>query len=254
METKYNELFVSLQRAEGRSGGKIVTRHKGSRGKIVAPRVDREQTLPQVPAVVSEIQKNTLTTGHLARLVFFTGYVGYILAPSGLCEGDYVVNFKAGSQVSDEYIKNGNGFILSDIPAGTLVYGVELKPGEGETFVRSAGAYATCLGLSADGKHMVLELPSKERRKVLASCKARVGRVSNEKHWLNEIGSAGASRLLGRRPHVRGVAMNPVDHPHGGGEGKTSGGRHPVSPWGLLAKGKKTRRTVNKFVLSKRVK
>lgn len=253
VSVKYKSLFSKLDRVQGRADGKVVLRHRGGVGRMLSAAVLRTQVLTLLPARVVEIKSNRLFTGSLARLVFFTGLVGFILSPSGLTEGDFVINFDRKIQEFDEYVQPGNGFKLAEVPVGSMIYGIELNPGMGESLVRSAGTYGICLGLSSDNRYTIVELPSKERRMVLNSCSARIGRVSNEKHWLVRLTNAGVKRLQGRRPHVRGVAMNPIDHPHGGGEGKTSGGRHPVSPWGVLAKGKKTRKTINKFMVSRKV-
>ncbi len=253
VSVKYKGLFSKLDRVQGRSSGRVVLRHRGGLGRVLSASVQRSQKLTLIPARVVEVNSNRLFTGHLARLVFFTGLVGFILSPSGLAEGDFVINFDEKIREFDEYVQPGNGFKLAEVPSGSMVYGIELSPGAGESLVRAAGTYGVCLGPSSDARYTIVELPSKERRMILNSCSVRIGRVSNEKHWLVRLPNAGIKRLQGRRPHVRGVAMNPIDHPHGGGEGKTSGGRHPVSPWGLLAKGKKTRRTVNKFRVLRKV-
>ena len=242
---KYKSLMLPGNKSAGRAGGKIVVRHRdgGRVGRICA---DKAQGVRSAPGQVVSIFRDSYRSGFVARVVFFNGLVGYIGGSEGLAVGDFILNVD-GWDIS--YLQLGNGFSLGELPPGVMIHGLELRPGGGESMIRSAGAFGTVLGKSVGGDYVVVELPSKERRLVCAPCRARVGKVSNEKHMFYFCGKAGVSRSRGKRPHVRGVAMNPVDHPHGGGEGKTSGGRHPVSPWGLLAKGKKTRGSINRFVV-----
>ena len=174
--------------------------------------------------------------------------VVYILAPKGMQAGDAI---QSGS---DAPIKSGNTLPMRNIPVGTVVHAIEMKPGKGAQIARSAGAYAQIL--ARDGNYVTLRLRSGEMRKVLSDCRATIGEVGNAEHMLRSLGKAGATRWRGVRPTVRGVAMNPVDHPHGGGEGRTSGGRHPVTPWGVPTKGKKTRsnKRTDKLIVRRRNK
>ena len=172
----------------------------------------------------------------------------YILAPKGMKAGDAI---QSGSGAP---IKSGNTLPMRNIPVGTVVHAIEMKPGKGAQIARSAGAYAQIL--ARDGNYVTLRLRSGEMRKVLSDCRATIGEVGNAEHMLRSLGKAGATRWRGIRPTVRGVAMNPVDHPHGGGEGRTSGGRHPVTPWGVPTKGKKTRsnKRTDKLIVRRRNK
>jgi large subunit ribosomal protein L2 len=187
-----------------------------------------------VPARVAEIEYDPNRTARIALLHYKDGEKTYILAPDGLKKGDQVVSSKNAD------IRPGNSLALKDIPAGTLIHNVELRKGKGGQLVRSAGVAAQLM--AKDGSYAQVKLPSGEVRKVHVECRATVGQVSNQDHQNIKWGKAGKSRWLGRRPHNRGVTMNPVDHPMGGGEGRTSGGRNPCSPWGQLAKGLKTRK------------
>ena len=186
-----------------------------------------------MPAKVAEIEYDPNRTARIALLHYADGEKAYILAPDGLKQGDSVVS----SRNAD--IKPGNSLPLAVIPPGTMVHNVELRKGKGGQLVRSAGVAAQLM--ARDGDYAQVKLPSGEIRKVHIECRATVGQVSNQEHQNIKVGKAGRTRWLGRRPHNRGVTMNPVDHPMGGGEGRTSGGRHPCSPWGQLAKGLKTR-------------
>jgi len=199
-----------------------------------------------VPAKVASIEYDPNRSARIALLHYADGEKRYILAPVGLEVGDTVM---AGEEAE---IRPGNALPLKSIPVGTLVHNVELKIGKGGQLARSAGAYAQIMAKEGDYAH--LRLPSGEVRLVHLECFATVGQVGNLDHENVTIGKAGRSRWLGRRPHVRGVAMNPIDHPMGGGEGKASGGRHPCSPWGLLAKGYKTRRNkaTDKYIIKRR--
>ena len=178
--------------------------------------------------------------------MLFRSELSYIIAPQRLAAGDTVIS---GDRVD---VKPGNAMPLSAVPVGTIIHNIELKPGKGGQIARSAGAYAQYLG--RDAGYALLRLNSGEVRRVRLECKATVGAVSNPDHMNTSVGKAGRSRWLGRRPHNRGVTMNPIDHPHGGGEGRTSGGRHPVTPWGKPTKGKKTRsnKSTDRFIVSSR--
>jgi large subunit ribosomal protein L2 len=199
-----------------------------------------------MPAEVERLEYDPNRTAFIALVRYGDGELSYILAPQRLKVGDQVV---AGAQVD---VKPGNAMPLSAMPVGTIVHNVEMKPGKGGQIARSAGTYAQLVG--RDQGYALLKLKSGETRLVRAECMATVGAVSNPDHMNISIGKAGRSRWLGRRPTVRGVVMNPVDHPHGGGEGKTSGGRHPVTPWGKPTKGKRTRnnKATQKLILRSR--
>jgi large subunit ribosomal protein L2 len=199
-----------------------------------------------VPAKVASLQYDPNRTARIALLNYADGEKAYILAPDGLSVGDTVVS----SRNAD--IKPGNAMPLRYVPVGTMIHNVELKIGKGAQLVRSAGTAAQLM--AKDGDYAQVRLPSGEVRMVHLNCRATIGQVSNLEHSKISLGKAGRSRWLGRRPHNRGVTMNPVDHPMGGGEGRTSGGRHPCSPWGQLAKGKKTRtnKRTDKFIIKRR--
>jgi large subunit ribosomal protein L2 len=199
-----------------------------------------------VPARVERIEYDPNRTGFIALIKYEDGEQSYILAPQRLGEGDTVV---AGEHVD---IKPGNAMPMASMPIGTIVHNIEFKIGKGGQLARSAGTYAQIVGRDQD--YVILRLSSGEQRLVHGRCMASVGAVSNPDNMNTSLGKAGRKRWMGRRPHNRGVTMNPVDHPHGGGEGKTSGGRHPVTPWGFPTKGKKTRRnkSTTKFIISSR--
>jgi len=214
--------------------GRITVRFRGGGHKQSYRIVDfKRRTHQGIAAVVERIEYDPNRTGYIALIKFPDGTQSYILAPQRLAPGDEVV---AGEQVD---IKPGNAMLIGNIPVGTLIHNIETKIGAGGTLARSAGNYAQIVG--RDQGYVILRLKSGEQRLVHGQCFATVGAVSNPDHMNTTIGKAGRQRWLGRRPHNRGVTMNPVDHPHGGGEGRTSGGRHPVTPWGKPTKGKKTR-------------
>ncbi|MFC1642003.1 50S ribosomal protein L2 [Myxococcota bacterium] len=213
--------------------GRTTLRFRGGAHKRRYRVIDFKRNKIGVPAKVAEIEYDPNRTARIARLHYADGEKRYILAPDGLKQGDTVLS----SRHAD--IRPGNCLRLADMPAGTTIHNVELKKGKGGQLVRSAGVSATLM--AKDGSHAQVKLPSGEVRKVHIQCRATVGQVSNLDHQNVSLGKAGRSRHLGRRPHNRGVTMNPVDHPMGGGEGRTSGGRHPCSPWGTLTKGLKTR-------------
>ena len=196
--------------------------------------IDFKRDKVGIPAKVAFIEYDPNRSARIALLHYADGEKRYIVAPQNLNVGDAVMS---GADVE---VKPGNAMPLKAVPLGTFVYNVEMRPGKGGQLSRSAGTF--CQVMAKEGEEAVLRLPSGEMRKVAAVCTCTIGQVGNEEHQNIVIGKAGKSRWLGRRPSVRGVAMNPVDHPMGGGEGKSSGGRHPCSPWGLLAKGKKTRK------------
>jgi large subunit ribosomal protein L2 len=229
--------------------GRVTVRFRGGGHKQAYRVVDfKRRTQLGVAAVVERIEYDPNRTGYIALIKFPDGTQSYILAPQRLAPGDEVV---AGEQVD---IKPGNAMAIGNIPVGTLIHNIETKIGAGGTLARSAGNYAQIVG--RDQGYVILRLKSGEQRLVHGQCFATVGAVSNPDHMNTTIGKAGRQRWLGRRPHNRGVTMNPVDHPHGGGEGRTSGGRHPVTPWGKPTKGKKTRsnKRTDTFIVSSRHK
>jgi large subunit ribosomal protein L2 len=226
--------------------GRITVRWRGGGHKRTYRLVDFKRRKLDVVGVVERVEYDPNRTAFLALLKYPDGELAYILAPQRLGVGDSVI----ASMHAD--VKPGNAMPLSAMPVGTIVHNVEMKPGKGGQIARSAGAYAQYVG--RDQGYAILRLNSGEQRLVPQSCFATVGAVSNPDHSNINIGKAGRNRWLGRRPSVRGVAMNPVDHPHGGGEGRTSGGRHPVTPWGKSTKGAKTRRNkaTDKFIVRSR--
>ena len=243
-------LLESKARTGGRNHyGRITSRFRGGGHKQAYRIVDFKRAKIGVPAKVAEIEYDPNRTARIALLHYADGVKTYILAPDGLKQGDMIVS----SRTAD--IKPGNSLPLGVIPAGTMVHNIELRKGKGGQLVRSAGVAAQLM--ARDGDYATVKLPSGEVRKIHIECRATVGQVSNAEHQNISLGKAGRSRWLGRRPHNRGVTMNPVDHPMGGGEGRTSGGRHPCSPWGQLAKGLKTRnnkRTDGMIVKSRKAK
>ena len=240
----YAPLLEKKSRKGGRNNtGRITVRHQGGGHKRHYRLVDFKRTKDGVPATVERLEYDPNRTANIALILYADGERAYILAPKNLQAGDTV---ESGAGVS---IKVGNTLPLRNIPVGTIVHGVEMRPGKGAQIARSAGAYVQIAG--KEGSYVLLKLRSGEMRKIHIECRATVGEVGNAEHSLRKLGKAGAKRWRGIRPTVRGVAMNPVDHPHGGGEGRTSGGRHPVTPWGVPTKGKKTRsnkRTNNMIV------
>jgi large subunit ribosomal protein L2 len=228
-------LLAPLAKTGGRNNrGRITSRHQGGGHKRRYRAIDFKRTKDGIPAKVAAIEYDPNRSARIALLHYADGAKAYILAPSRLRVGALV---ESGS---DADIKPGNALPLANIPTGTLVHNVELKPGQGGRMARSAGSSVQLV--AKDGNHGVLRLPSGELRRVLLTCRATVGQVGNADHANQASGKAGRTRWLGKRPSVRGSAMNPVDHPHGGGEGKTKGGRHPVTPWGVPTLGKRTRR------------
>src|SRR5438093_8773183 len=226
---------TKLNKKGGRNNsGRITTRHQGGGHKRRYRVIDFKRQKDGVPAKVAAIEYDPNRSARIALLHYADGAKAYILAPARLRVGAFVASGPAAD------IKPGNALPLANIPTGTLVHNVELKPGQGGRMARSAGSSVQLV--AKDGNHGVLRLPSGELRRVLLACRATVGQVGNSDHANQASGKAGRSRWLGKRPSVRGSAMNPVDHPHGGGEGKTKGGRHPVTPWGVPTLGKRTRR------------
>lgn len=233
-------LTEGLTKKAGRNNlGRVTSRRRGGGVKRLYRIIDFKRDKTGVEATVAHIEYDPNRTARIALLHYADGEKRYILAPVGLKQGDKImsgVNERNGV-VAD--IKPGNALQMSRIPVGTVVHNVELYPGKGGQMCRAAGTYAQLV--AKENNYALLRLPSGEVRKVLATCVATVGQVGNVHHETISLGKAGRNRWLGRRPQVRGVAMNPIDHPLGGGEGRSSGGRHPVSPWGVPAKGYKTR-------------
>ncbi|MDR0621482.1 MAG: 50S ribosomal protein L2 [Deltaproteobacteria bacterium] len=243
-------LLRPLPSTGGRNNlGRITTRFRGGGHKRQYRLIDFRREKLEVPARVASVEYDPNRGARIALLFYRDGEKRYILAPQHLKVNDVVVS----SDTAD--IKPGNSLRLASIPLGTLVHNVEMKPGKGGQLARGAGNYAQLM--AKEGTYALLKLPSGETRKILSVCRATIGQVSNPDHNSVSLGKAGRKRHLGRRPHVRGVAMNPVDHPLGGGEGRSSGGRHPVSPWGMPTKGYKTRKKnkpSDKFIVKRRTK
>jgi large subunit ribosomal protein L2 len=245
--------FAALVEKKTKTGGRnnagrITTRHIGGGHKQRYRQIDFKRNKDGIDAVVERLEYDPNRSAHIALLKYMDGERRYIIAPKGLAEGSRV---RSGD---DAGIKAGNCMPLRNMPMGSTVHCVELKPGKGAQIARSAGTSAQYV--ARDGGYATLRLRSGEMRKVLTDCRAVIGEVGNGEHSLRSLGKAGATRWRGVRPTVRGVAMNPVDHPHGGGEGRTSGGRHPVSPWGTPAKGYKTRsnKRTDKLIVRRRNK
>ena len=243
-------LTEGLSKKGGRNNmGRITARRKGGGHKRLYRMVDFKRNKFDVTATVERIEYDPNRTAFIAFVVYADGEKAYILAPQRLAVGDTIVSAKASAD-----IKPGNAMPLRGMPVGTIIHNVEMKPGKGGQIARSAGGYAQLVG--RDGGYAQVRLKSGELRAIHQECRATVGAVSNPDHMNINLGKAGRKRWLGVRPSVRGVAMNPVDHPHGGGEGRTSGGRHPVTPWGRPTKGAKTRsnKATDKFIIRSRHK
>jgi large subunit ribosomal protein L2 len=242
-------LTVSIPKSGGRNNvGRVTIRFRGGGHKRLYRIIDFKRKKEDVPAKVASIEYDPNRSARIALLHYLDGEKLYILAPIDLKVGDMVVS----SPTAD--IKPGNALPLRNMPLGTMVHNIELKPGKGGQMARAAGASAQLV--AKEGSYAQIKLPSGEVRQVHLNCKATVGQLGNVEHENLSIGKAGRKRWLGRRPHVRGVAMNPVDHPMGGGEGKSSGGRHPVSPWGKPTKGYKTRKPKesDRYIIKRRNK
>ena len=242
-------LLAKISQKGGRNNtGKMTVRHQGGGHKRQYRIIDFKRTKDNIPAKVATIEYDPNRTARIALLVYADGEKRYIVAPDGLQVGQTVMS---GAGVAPEV---GNALFLSEIPLGTIIHNIELRPQQGAVMARSAGSYAQLV--AREGKYASIKLPSGEVRMVLLTCRATVGTVSNSDHALERSGKAGRTRWLGRRPRVRGVVMNPVDHPMGGGEGRASGG-HPRSRKGLLAKGYKTRapkKHSSKYIIERRKK
>ena len=246
----YKPLVKGLRKTGGRNThGRITTRHIGGGHKKLYRMIDFKRNKDDIEGLVERIEYDPNRSAHIALILYKDGERRYIIAPKKLAQGDTIISGENAP------LKNGNTLPLSKIPVGTVVHCIEMKPGKGAQLARSAGTSVQVL--AREGNYATLRLKSGEVRKVLTACRATIGEVSHSEHNLRKLGKAGASRWRGIRPSVRGVAMNPIDHPHGGGEGKTSGGRDPVSPWGMPTKGYKTRAKntpTDKFIVRRRSK
>ena len=243
------KLLKIIKKTGGRNvNGRITCRHRGGGHKRKYRIIDFKRDKIGIPAKVSSIEYDPNRSARIALLYYRDGEKRYILAPVDLAVGDIVVS---GPEAD---IKPGNTLPLKNIPLGTHIHNIELRLGKGGQIVRSAGTFAQLM--AKEDRYALIKLPSGEVRMVLINCKATIGRLGNVVHENISLGKAGRKRWLGRRPSVRGVAMNPVDHPMGGGEGKSSGGRHPCSPWGIPAKGYKTRKKgkSDRYIVKKRTK
>jgi large subunit ribosomal protein L2 len=231
----YEPLLVKKAKTGGRNNaGRITTRHRGGGHKQRYRLIDFKRDKHGIPSKVERIEYDPNRSANIALLLYADGERRYIIAPKGVAVGD---RLESGNEVP---ISTGNSMPLKNIPLGSLIHCIEMKPGKGAQMVRSAGGSAQLA--AREGSYATIRLRSGEMRKVHFDCYATLGEVGNVEHSLQKLGKAGAKRWRGVRPTVRGVAMNPVDHPHGGGEGRTSGGRHPVTPWGVPTKGYKTRK------------
>ena len=245
--TPEKSLLAPIKKSGGRNGdGKMTMRYVGGGHKKMYRIIDFKRNKHEIPAVVKSIEYDPNRTARIALVVYKDGEKRYIISPSGLKVGSTVVSGKGSAP------EIGNTLFLSEIPLGTTIHNIELRPGQGANIARSAGTYAQLA--ARDGKYATIKLPSGETRMILTTCLATIGSVSNSDHNLEVSGKAGRSRWLGRRPRTRAVAMNPVDHPMGGGEGRASGG-HPRSRKGLKSKGLKTRylkKMSNRYIVEKR--
>lgn len=245
----YAPLLAKKSRTGGRNNnGRITTRHIGGGHKQHYRIVDFRRNKDAIPATVERLEYDPNRTAHIALVCYADGERRYIIAPKGLTAGDKVQSGDAAP------IKVGNTLPLRNIPVGSVIHCIELKPGKGAQIARSAGTSAQLV--AREGAYATVRLRSGETRRILTECRATLGEVCNSEHSLRSLGKAGAKRWRGVRPTVRGVVMNPVDHPHGGGEGRTSGGRHPVTPWGVPTKGYKTRsnKRTDKMIIRRRSK
>ncbi len=234
------------EKAGRNNTGRITARRRGGGAKRLYRRVDFKRRKFDAPATVERFEYDPNRSAFLALIKYSDGEQAYILAPQRLAVGDTVVSGERAD------VKPGNAMPMSNIPIGTIIHNIEMKSGKGGQIARAAGNYAQLVG--RDAGYALIRLSSGEQRMVRAECMATIGAVSNPDHGNIKLGKAGRNRWLGRRPSVRGVAMNPVDHPHGGGEGRTSGGRHPVTPWGKPTKGKRTRsnKSTSKYIIRSR--
>jgi large subunit ribosomal protein L2 len=243
----HRPLLAPKKRTGGRnSSGRITTRHVGGGHKQHYRIIDFKRNKDGIPALVERLEYDPNRSANIALVCYADGERRYIIAPKGVSAGDRLMSG------ADAPIKVGNTLPIRNIPVGSVIHCVEMKPGKGAQIARSAAGSVQLV--AREGTYATLRLRSGEMRKVLSDCRGTIGEVSNSEHSLRSLGKAGAARWRGVRPTVRGVAMNPVDHPHGGGEGRTSGGRHPVSPWGMPTKGYKTRKNkrTDKYILRRR--
>lgn len=243
----YQPLIASKSKTGGRNNlGRITTRHRGGGHKQSYRIIDFKRDKVDVPAIVERIEYDPNRTANIALVCYKDGERRYIIAPKGVGVGQEILSANSTA------VKAGNCMPLRNIPVGTQIHCIELKPGKGAQLARSAGASVQLV--AKEGAYATVRMRSGEMRKIFTECRAVIGEVGNSEHNLISLGKAGASRWRGKRPTVRGVAMNPVDHPHGGGEGRTSGGRHPVSPWGMPTKGYKTRKNkkTDKLIVRRR--
>jgi large subunit ribosomal protein L2 len=245
----YAPLLEKNSKSGGRNNnGRITVRHVGGGHKQHYRVIDFKRNKDGIPGTVERLEYDPNRSANIALVLYADGERRYILAPKGVSAGTEIMS---GIEAP---IKAGNALEMRNIPVGSTVHAIEMKPGKGAQIARSAGTYAQIV--ARDGAYVTLRLRSGEMRKVLSDCRATIGEVGNAEHMLRQLGKAGATRWRGVRPTVRGVAMNPVDHPHGGGEGRTSGGRHPVSPWGTPTKGFKTRsnKRTDQYIVRRRSK
>jgi large subunit ribosomal protein L2 len=243
-------LLKRVKATAGRNNnGRITSRHKEAGAKKLYRIIDFKRNKLNVPGTITTVEYDPYRNCRICLVNYADGDKRYIIQPSGLKVGDVVQAADSGLDILP-----GNAMKLANIPVGTMVHNIELKPGHGGQIARSAGGYAQVMG--REGKYIILRLPSGEMRKILSACMATVGIVGNEDFSNMVVGKAGRQRHLGKRPQTRGSAMNPIDHPHGGGEGKTNSGRHPVTPWGMPTKGYKTRKkkASDKLIISRRKK
>ena len=241
------KLIKGLSKSGGRNNtGRITARRIGGGAKQRYRTIDFKRTKRDMPAVVERLEYDPNRTAFIALIRYEDDDLAYILAPQRLAVGDQVIS----AERTD--VKPGNAMPLANMPIGTIIHNVEMKPGKGGQMARAAGTYVQLVG--RDQGYAIVRLSSGEQRLIPSKCMATVGAVSNPDNSNIKLGKAGRKRWMGKRPSVRGVAMNPVDHPHGGGEGRTSGGRHPVTPWGKPTKGKRTRhnKATDKFILRRR--
>jgi len=244
----YRKLLVSLKKSGGRNNnGRTTIRFRGGGHKRKYRIIDFKRDKFDVPGTVETIEYDPNRTARIALVKYADGERRYILAPLGLKVGDPII-----STEKEADILPGNTFLLKNIPVGTIIHNIEFNIGRGGQIARTAGASAVLM--AKEGKYALIKMPSGELRKIILNCRATIGQLGNVEHSNITIGKAGRSRWMGKRPHVRGTVMNPVDHPHGGGEGKTKGGRIPVTPWGKPTKGYKTRKNkrTQKFIVKRR--
>jgi len=243
-------LLVRVKASAGRnSNGRITSRHREAGAKKLYRIIDFKRNKLNVPGTVATVEYDPYRNCRICLINYADGEKRYIIQPSGLTVGTTITAAESGLDILP-----GNAMRLANIPVGTMVHNIEMKPGKGGQIARSAGGYAQVMG--REDKYIILRLPSGEMRKILSVCMATIGIVGNEDFSNMVIGKAGRQRHLGKRPQTRGSAMNPIDHPHGGGEGKTNSGRHPVTPWGMPTKGYKTRKkkASDKLIISRKKK